>query len=33
MKGPDNNLWKDILKKSGDKYKTWVNFPENPGLN
>ncbi len=33
MKGPDHNLWKDILKKSGDKYKTWVNFPENPGLN
>jgi putative transcriptional regulator len=33
MKGPDNNLWKNILKKSGDKYKTWVNFPENPGLN
>lgn len=33
MKGPDNNLWREILKKSGDKYKTWVNFPENPGLN
>ena len=33
MQGPDDNLWKDILEKSGDKYKTWVNFPENPGLN
>ncbi len=34
MKGPDNNLWRDILEKSGNKkYRTWVNFPENPGLN
>ena len=33
MQGPGDNLWKDILKKSGDKYKTWVNFPENPSLN
>ncbi len=33
MQGPDDNLWKEILEKSGDKYKTWVNFPENPGLN
>lgn len=33
MQGPDDNLWKEILGKSGDKYKTWVNFPENPGLN
>ena len=33
MQGPGDNLWKDILEKSGDKYKTWVNFPENPSLN
>ncbi|MFC2081173.1 YqgE/AlgH family protein [Bacteroidota bacterium] len=33
MQGPDDNLWKEILETSGDKYKTWVNFPENPGLN
>ena len=33
MQGPGDNLWKEILEKSGDKYKTWVNFPENPGLN
>jgi len=33
MQGPDDNLWKDILRKSGDKYRTWINFPENPGLN
>ena len=33
MQGPGDNLWKDILEKSGDKYETWVNFPENPSLN
>ena len=33
MQGPGNNLWKEILERSGDKYKTWVNFPENPSLN
>ncbi len=33
MRSPGDNLWKDILEKSGDKYKTWVNFPENPSLN
>ncbi len=33
MCSPGDNLWKDILEKSGDKYKTWVNFPENPSLN
>lgn len=33
MQGPGDNLWKEILERSGDKYKTWVNFPENPSLN
>jgi putative transcriptional regulator len=33
MQGPGENLWKAILENSGDKYKTWVNFPENPSLN
>jgi putative transcriptional regulator len=33
MQGPGDDLWKEILEKSGDKYKTWVNFPENPSLN
>jgi putative transcriptional regulator len=34
MQGPDDNLWKEILEKSGDKkYRTWVNFPENPSMN
>jgi putative transcriptional regulator len=33
MSSPGDNLWKDVLEKSGDKYRTWVNFPENPSLN
>ena len=34
MRGPDNDLWRKILEKSGNKkYRTWVNFPENPGMN
>jgi putative transcriptional regulator len=34
MQGPDDNLWKEVLEKSGDKkYRSWVNFPENPSLN
>ncbi len=34
MQGPDDNLWREILEKSGDKkYRTWVNFPENPSMN
>ena len=34
MQGPDDNLWRDILRKSGNKkYRTWVNFPENPSMN
>ena len=34
MQGSDDNLWKNILEKSGDKkYRTWVNFPENPSMN
>jgi putative transcriptional regulator len=34
MRGPDNDLWRKILEKSRDKkYRTWINFPENPGMN
>ena len=33
MQGPGDDLWKEVLESSGDKYKTWVNFPENPSLN
>jgi putative transcriptional regulator len=33
MSSHGDNLWKDVLEKSGDKYRTWVNFPENPSLN
>ncbi len=33
MAGPDQNLWKETLQKLGSKYRTWINFPDNPGLN
>ena len=34
MRGPDNDLWRKILETSGDEiYRTWIIFPENPGLN
>jgi putative transcriptional regulator len=33
MKSGDLNLWQDTLTNLGNKYRTWVNFPENPGLN
>jgi putative transcriptional regulator len=33
MKSGDLDLWQDTLTNLGDKYRTWVNFPENPGLN
>ncbi len=33
MKSNDLNLWQNTLHNLGDKYRTWVNFPENPGLN
>ena len=33
MKGPDNSLWKDTLGKLGTKFKSWINFPDNPSLN
>jgi len=33
MKSGDLNLWQDTLTNLGDKYRTWINFPENPGLN
>ncbi len=33
MRSGDLNLWQDTLTNLGNKYRTWVNFPENPGLN
>lgn len=33
MKSTNLSLWQETLNKLGEKYKTWVNFPENPGLN
>lgn len=33
MKSSDLKLWQETLHKLGNKYRTWVNFPENPGLN
>lgn len=33
MKSTDLRLWQDTLDKLGDKYRLWVNFPENPGMN
>jgi putative transcriptional regulator len=33
MKSNDIKLWEETLHKLGDKYRTWVNFPENPGMN
>jgi putative transcriptional regulator len=33
MKSSDLRLWQDTLHKLGDKYRLWVNFPENPGMN
>jgi putative transcriptional regulator len=33
MKSTSLSLWQETLNKLGDKYRTWVNFPENPGLN
>ncbi len=28
-----SNIWKKSLENLGDRYKYWVNFPENPALN
>jgi putative transcriptional regulator len=28
-----NELWREMVKKLGGKYKLWENFPENPGMN
>jgi putative transcriptional regulator len=28
-----NEIWKDVLNKLGNKYKMWINSPENPSLN
>jgi len=33
MKGPDHSLWSKSLSKLGSKFRTWINFPENPSLN
>ncbi|HOO84351.1 MAG TPA: YqgE/AlgH family protein [Prolixibacteraceae bacterium] len=28
-----NELWHDMVKSLGGKYRLWENFPENPGMN
>jgi putative transcriptional regulator len=33
MRSNDLKLWEETLHKLGDKYRTWINFPENPGMN
>ncbi len=33
MRSIDLKLWQETLHKLGDKYRTWINFPENPGMN
>jgi putative transcriptional regulator len=33
MRSSNLTMWQETLNKLGSKYKTWVNFPENPGLN
>ena len=33
MADPDLNLWQDTLEGLEGKYRTWINFPENPSLN
>ncbi len=33
MKGIHPDFWKEVLKSMENKYKVWVNFPENPGMN
>jgi|OpeIllAssembly_1097287.scaffolds.fasta_scaffold68893_4 putative transcriptional regulator len=33
MKSSNLSMWHETLHTLGSKYKTWVNFPENPGLN
>lgn len=33
MNGIHPDFWKEVLKKMKSKYKVWVNFPENPGMN
>lgn len=33
IKNYDKNAWKESLNRLGEKYKLWVNYPENPVLN
>lgn len=33
MKSNNLTMWQETLHRLGSKYKTWINFPENPGLN
>ena len=33
LKTKPDNLWKQLLKPLGDKYKYWPKFPSDPGLN
>lgn len=33
MKYTSESVWKKTLEKLGEKYRIWINTPENPGLN
>jgi len=33
MEKVHDDIWKQILRDMGKKYKLWANFPENPGMN
>ncbi|MGB9745371.1 MAG: YqgE/AlgH family protein [Bacteroidales bacterium] len=33
MKYTSESVWKNTLEKLGEKYRIWINTPENPGLN
>ncbi|MCK4923258.1 MAG: YqgE/AlgH family protein [Bacteroidales bacterium] len=33
MNGIHPDFWKEVLKSMENKYKVWINFPENPGMN
>jgi putative transcriptional regulator len=33
MRELDESSWVDFVKKAGNQYSVWENFPENPALN
>lgn len=33
MKDPNETSWTDFVKKAGNRYKVWENYPENPMMN